>query len=81
MGRRTALLVVATHRSVLLDGEWLEEFWCDQCDEARWYHVRRLGDRAYDAAVAPFVSGNRQLRSFTPEAILLWATLPDDRPA
>jgi hypothetical protein len=53
MGRRTALLVVATHRAVLLDGEWLEEFWCAQCDEARWYHVRRLGDRAYDAAVAP----------------------------
>ncbi|WP_008312897.1 hypothetical protein [Leptolyngbya sp. PCC 6406] len=53
MGRRASLLVVATHGAVLLEGEWLEAFWCDDCNETRWYHVRRVGDRAYEAELAP----------------------------
>lgn len=53
MGRRTSLLVMATHRTVLLEGEWLEAFWCDDCNEVRWYHIWRIGDRNYEVQVAP----------------------------
>lgn len=53
MGRRQALLLVATQSTVSLQGEWLEAFWCDHCQESRWYHVRTVGDRAYRISLAP----------------------------
>ncbi|MGG6269264.1 hypothetical protein ACQ4M3_25915 [Leptolyngbya sp. AN03gr2] len=52
MGRRSALLVVATRTTVSLDGEWLEAFWCDECQTREWYHVRKH-DRTYDLSIAP----------------------------
>ncbi|MBU6228455.1 MAG: hypothetical protein KGQ93_02025 [Cyanobacteria bacterium REEB459] len=39
MGRRTALTVIRTHTAVPITGEWLEAFWCPQCQEVTWYHV------------------------------------------
>jgi hypothetical protein len=58
MGRRQALLLVSTQSAVSLRGEWLEAFWCDHCQETRWYHVRKVGDsitkhRAYQLSLAP----------------------------
>ncbi len=53
MGRRTSIMVVATHRAVPLVGEWLEAFWCEDCQAVRWYHIHRLDNRAYEATVAP----------------------------
>ncbi|MGD1907683.1 MAG: hypothetical protein ACFB0C_17080 [Leptolyngbyaceae cyanobacterium] len=53
VGRRTALLLFATATTVPLDGEWLECFWCDQCQETNWYHVRKVGDREYQLSPAP----------------------------
>lgn len=41
MGRRIALTVIQTHTAVPIAGEWLEAFWCPQCQEIIWYHVRR----------------------------------------
>lgn len=53
LGRRYALLTVANHKTVPLDGEWLEAFWCDECQTTEWYHVRKLSDRTYDLSIAP----------------------------
>jgi hypothetical protein len=53
MGRRRSLLLVATQSSVSLPGEWLEAFWCDHCQQTRWFHVRKLGDRDYHVSLAP----------------------------
>ncbi|NJL49271.1 MAG: hypothetical protein HC929_19735 [Leptolyngbyaceae cyanobacterium SM2_5_2] len=53
MSRKHALMVVASHTAVSLEGEWLEAFWCDECQETTWYHVRKVGDRAYSLSVAP----------------------------
>lgn len=55
MGAKTAKLVINTHGTVPLSDEWLEAFWCNQCQAKRWYHVRKLGDRQYVAKVAPAV--------------------------
>jgi hypothetical protein len=41
MGRRLALTVIQTHTAVPIPGEWLEAFWCPECQETTWYHVRR----------------------------------------
>ncbi|MGJ3247576.1 MAG: hypothetical protein ACFE0I_16065 [Elainellaceae cyanobacterium] len=53
VGRRTARLLVASKTTVPLEHEWLEAFWCDQCQETRWYHVTKTGDRTYEIDIAP----------------------------
>ncbi|MGJ5674908.1 MAG: hypothetical protein ACR9NN_15050 [Nostochopsis sp.] len=51
MGRQTALFLVAKKTAVPLQGEWLEAFWCDQCQEKKWYHLRKR-DRIYEVSIA-----------------------------
>lgn len=53
LGRRYALLAVATQTTVTLSGEWLEAFWCDECQSTEWYHVCRLESNAYEISPAP----------------------------
>lgn len=53
MGAKTARLVINTHGTVPLSDEWLEAFWCSQCQASQWYHVRKLGDRQYQVQAAP----------------------------
>ncbi len=51
IGRQRALILVATKTAVSLEGEWLEAFWCDQCEQTNWYHVKKC-DRTYEVSVA-----------------------------
>ncbi len=53
VGRRTAQLLMATHTTVSLTGEWLEAFWCEGCQQTEWYHVKRIGNSAYELKPAP----------------------------
>jgi len=50
--RREALLLVASRTAVLLEGEWLEAFWCEQCQTTTWYHVHKQ-DMVYMLSAAP----------------------------
>lgn len=34
---------VASETTALLQNEWLEAFWCDKCQETKWYHVKKVG--------------------------------------
>lgn len=52
VGRRNALMLMAAQTAVLLDNEWLESFWCDLCQETKWYHVRYC-NRTYHVSLAP----------------------------
>ena len=53
IGRLSARMLFATATAVPLTGEWLEAFWCSQCQETQWYHVRKGPDRSYEVTVAP----------------------------
>lgn len=53
MSRRSALMLVKTQTAVLIEGEWLEAFWCEECQQTKWYHVRKSGDRTYELMLAP----------------------------
>jgi hypothetical protein len=53
VGRRTALLLMATHTTLPLTGEWLEAFWCEHCQQTAWYYVKRLETSAYEVQLAP----------------------------
>lgn len=47
ISRRVALMLVATETAVKLDNEWIEGFWCPECQVLSWYHVRLLAPRQY----------------------------------
>jgi len=53
MTRLSALMLVANCSTVLLEGEWLEAFWCPQCQSSNWYHVQKVGERGYRVQLAP----------------------------
>ncbi len=44
MTKQKASLILLSNSTVSLDREWLEEFWCDECQEKNWYHVKRTDD-------------------------------------
>ncbi|MEL7245201.1 MAG: hypothetical protein AAFV71_24610 [Cyanobacteria bacterium J06633_8] len=52
LSRRNAMILVKTKTAVSLQGEWLESFWCEECQEKTWYHVRKY-ENSYQLSVAP----------------------------
>ncbi|MFM7424180.1 MAG: hypothetical protein ACKO7W_04145 [Elainella sp.] len=53
VGRKLSLLLTSNQTAVPLEREWLEGFWCKECQQSEWYHVKKTGDRSYEVAVAP----------------------------
>lgn len=53
MSRRSALMLVANQTAVSLEGEWLEAFWCEQCQQTKWYHVCKSDEGTYKVSLAP----------------------------
>lgn len=51
--RRNALMLMASHTAVPLEGEWLEAFWCPECQKTEWYHVRKSNEQGYEITSAP----------------------------
>lgn len=43
IGRQNAKILIASQTAVLLEDEWLEAFWCDECQQTKWYRVEKLG--------------------------------------
>jgi hypothetical protein len=64
--RKEAMMLVASQTTVSLDGEWLEAFWCDQCQGIEWYYVRKK-DRVYEISVAPAELWQRAVGVINPE--------------
>ena len=44
ISQKKARMLVAAKTTISLQGEWLEAFWCDQCQKTQWYCVK-VGDR------------------------------------
>lgn len=53
MNRKSALMLIANQTAVPIEGEWLEAFWCEQCQQTNWYHVRKTDERTYQLSLAP----------------------------
>lgn len=39
INRLNSQILVAAHTTVPLKGQWIECFWCDECQATAWYHV------------------------------------------
>ena len=53
LSRKQSLLLLSQQTTVPLTEEWIEAFWCDDCQETSWYHVRRNKDASYSVSLAP----------------------------
>lgn len=53
MGRKQAMLLMANKTTVQLNGEWLEAFWCPECQKTEWYYIQKADDKTYEIALAP----------------------------
>ena len=47
MSRKTSAMVMASYTTVPLDDEWLECFWCDECQQNEWYWVVKSPENTY----------------------------------
>jgi hypothetical protein len=45
-------MLVAAKTAVPLEGEWLEAFWCEDCQDTKWYHIRK-SESVYQLSLAP----------------------------
>jgi hypothetical protein len=52
LSHKNALLLMANRAVVSLEGEWLEAFWCRDCQATTWYHVRKLDLSQYEVLPA-----------------------------
>lgn len=53
ISRRNALLLVKSQTAVPLEGEWIEAFWCEKCQQTKWYHIHKIDDRTYEVLPMP----------------------------
>ena len=53
VNRVSAQTLIRFHTTISITGEWLEAFWCDHCQNTKWYYVCKSGDRTYEVSVAP----------------------------
>ena len=44
---------MANHATVALTGEWLESFWCEECQQNEWYWVVRSPEGRYTLKTVP----------------------------
>ena len=48
-------MLIASQTAVTLESEWLEAFWCKECQQKKWYHIRKSSNKTtktYDVKVA-----------------------------
>ncbi|MDJ0795244.1 MAG: hypothetical protein QNJ51_00155 [Calothrix sp. MO_167.B12] len=50
--KREALILIASQTAVTLKNEWLEAFWCKECQQKKWYHIHKSSTNIYEVAVA-----------------------------
>ena len=67
ISRQNARMLVANQTAVSLGGEWLEAFWCTQCQATKWYHVQKRDAQTYNVSVAPMELWQQAIGVIDPE--------------
>ncbi|NJK38241.1 MAG: hypothetical protein HC835_11330 [Oscillatoriales cyanobacterium RM2_1_1] len=52
MNHKNAAMLITARTSVPLTNEWLEAFWCQECQETNWFYVVKKGQQLYAATPA-----------------------------
>jgi hypothetical protein len=73
ISRQSSQLLIANNATVLLEDEWLEAFWCEECQETKWYHVKKCTQKPssdkviYKASLAPPEQWQQAIGVINPE--------------
>lgn len=51
--QRNASLLIGKYTTVPIKAEWLEAFWCQECQQRNWYYIRHFDDGRYEISLAP----------------------------
>jgi hypothetical protein len=51
--RLDASMLIATHTTVPIQGEWLEAFWCEECQQKNWYYIQQIKAGEYSISLVP----------------------------
>lgn len=52
MGKQATRRILETHSEVVLRNHWLEAFWCEECQDVKWYYIYK-NDRTYRVSTPP----------------------------
>lgn len=52
MSKKTATMVLTDHTAVRTP-LWIEAFWCGECEEVRWYLVKKTDRRTFELSSVP----------------------------
>jgi hypothetical protein len=61
MSRVTASLLIEQYTALPLPGQWLEQFWCEDCNRTEWYRVHRYCEEGMTTARYHIVLAEREL--------------------
>jgi hypothetical protein len=53
INRKISSMLMASHATVPLVGEWLEAFWCEECQRSEWYWIKQLEDKTFTLSKIP----------------------------
>ncbi|MDJ0674960.1 MAG: hypothetical protein QNJ36_06205 [Calothrix sp. MO_167.B42] len=52
VNRQETLMLATFKTAATLNSEWLEAFWCKDCQKTKWYHIHKSSTNTYEVAVA-----------------------------
>lgn len=53
MSNKLSRMLIANRTTVSLSGEWLEAFWCEQCQQTQWYWIKQSEKKEYTLLQIP----------------------------
>ncbi|WP_407890831.1 hypothetical protein [Scytonema sp. NUACC26] len=59
VSQQNAQIMVMPETRISLKDEWLEAFWCDRCQETKWYHIQKQDNCTYKVSAAPSELGQQ----------------------
>lgn len=52
IGKQASRRILATQPEVIHSNHWLEAFWCEECQDVKWYYIHKT-DRTYQVSIPP----------------------------
>lgn len=51
-GKQATRRILVSQSEVVLRNHWLEAFWCEECQDVKWYYIHKT-DQGYQVSIPP----------------------------
>lgn len=65
IGKQAARRILESQSEVILRHHWLEAFWCEECQDVKWYYIQKT-DQNYQVSIPPDELWQRAVRVTDP---------------